>query len=202
MDIQNINFQNGTINSDMFSGYVVDNSENIFINIIFPQDKIKTIAMHAFTCIYNTKEILIPDSVINIGSYAFQQAKKLEKLTLSKNLETIGNSAFSYSAVEELVIPESVISIGSGAFANSSKLLSLTIPASVTSIGDHAFASCLKLITVTYNGTLPYLLKNNDTILYFCNSLRTLIVPNAVDPSDERWKTFLGGKFIEVKEQK
>lgn len=77
MDIKNIDFQNETINKWMFSGYVVDGTENIFINIIFPQNKIKTIGNFAFTDLYNTKEIVIPNSVINIGSYAFQQANKL-----------------------------------------------------------------------------------------------------------------------------
>lgn len=121
MDIKNIDFHNETINKWMFSGYVVDGTENIFINIIFPQNKIKTIGEMSFDNLYNTKEIVIPDSVVTIEERGFQNSQNIEKLTLGKNLKTIGKYAFVYAqSLKELVIPDSVISIEEGAFANGS----------------------------------------------------------------------------------
>lgn len=229
MDIKNIDFQNETINKWMFSGYVVDGTENIFINIIFPQNKIKTIGNFAFTDLYNTKEIVIPNSVINIGSYAFQQANKLEKLTLSKNLETIGKSAFVYAqSLKELVIPDSVISIEEGAFANGSlqklqlsssletigpraftylQIEELTIPASVKTIGDKVFAfSFTALKSVVYLGTTPDDITSKGTgIFEGCNNLTTLKVPNAPETTTEalksKWQNFLGSNFTDVRKK-
>ena len=96
MDIKNIDFHNETINKWMFSGYVVDGTENIFINIIFPQDKIKTIGEMSFDNLYNTKEIVIPDSVISIGKSAFANSH-LEKVTISASVKEIKGSAFNTS---------------------------------------------------------------------------------------------------------
>lgn len=218
MDIKNIDFQNETINKWMFSGYVVDGTKNIFINIIFPQDKIKTIGSFAFTDLYNTKEIVIPDSVVTIEERGFQNSQNIEKLTLGKNLKTIGKYAFVYAqSLKELIIPDSVISIEDGAFANGSlqklqlsssletigvsaftylEIEELIIPASVKTIGNKAFAfSFTALKSVVYYGNSPDIISYTGNAFEGCFKLTTLKVPNALDEKDERWKTFLGGNF-------
>ena len=139
MDIKNIDFHNETINKWMFSGYVVDGTENIFINIIFPQDKIKTIGEMSFDNLYNTKEIVIPDSVVTIEERGFQNSQNIEKLTLGKNLKTIGKYAFVYAqSLKELVIPDSVTSIEDDAFSGIG-LQKLQLSSSLETIGVKAF---------------------------------------------------------------
>ena len=66
LDIRNIDFQDGSVKTGMFSGEAVENSQNIVISFTFPTDKIKTIEMLSFTQLYNTKEIVLPNSVITI----------------------------------------------------------------------------------------------------------------------------------------
>lgn len=81
-------------------------------------------------------------------------------------------------------------------------LKELTIPASVKSIGNNAFDSASSLTTVTYLGKTPDdITTKGSGIFDNCTSLTTLIVPNATNPDDEKWKTFLGGKFTIVKQQ-
>lgn len=220
MDIKNIDFKDNTIKTGMFSGESID--DTIIINLIFPENKIKTIGEMSFDNVYNVKEIVIPDSVITIEKDAFQGIQNIEKLTLSKNLKTIGDTAFLYiQFLSEVIIPDSVTSIGSGAFGDiglqklqlSSSLESigmgaftpldvteLTIPASVKSIGSYAFGNSQKLTTVIYYGTSPSTINNNDALLE-CLSLTTLKVPNATNPNDNAWTTFLGGNFTDVRKE-
>nr|WP_304332890.1 leucine-rich repeat protein [Brachyspira innocens] len=86
------------------------------------------------------------------------------------------------------------------AFAQSEARDKITIPASVKTIGMGAFSSCPNLTTVTYYGTSPTDINNNDALSY-CVNLKTLIVPNVDNPDDPAWKTFLGGTFTEVRKQ-
>ncbi|MDO6992778.1 leucine-rich repeat domain-containing protein [Brachyspira innocens] len=199
IDIRNIDFQNETINTGMFSGETIDDS--IIFNFIFPEDKIKTIASMSFDNLYNIREIILPDSITSIENYAFNNCQNIEKLTLGNGLKTIGDYAFlALEYLKELVIPNSVISIGIGAFAQSEAREKITIPASVKTIGMGAFLSCPNLTTVIYYGTSPTDINNNDALLY-CYKLTTLIVPNADNPDDPAWKTFLGANFTTVKKQ-
>ncbi|SUW00030.1 leucine-rich repeat domain-containing protein [Brachyspira pilosicoli] len=200
MDIRNIDFKDGIVPTGMFSGEArEDNYNNIFLNFIFPENKIKTIEMMSFDQLYNTKEITLPDSVITIDGYAFQNSQSIEKLNLGNGLQTIGDQAFmALEFLKELVIPKSVTSIGMGAFAQTGTA-KITISAPIKTIGMGVFASSINLTTVTYYGTSPTDINNSDAFLY-CDKLTTLIVPNATNPSDNAWKTFLGGNFTIVKQ--
>ena len=118
VDIKNIDFKNGAIESHMFAEGS-SSQETFTLNLIFPENKIITIKSLAFYSLNSLKEIVIPDSVTTIESEAFYFCSQLNKLTLSKNLKTIGNSAFLYAqALKELIIPNSVTSIGDQAFGD------------------------------------------------------------------------------------
>jgi uncharacterized repeat protein (TIGR02543 family) len=103
----------------------------------------------------NLTSIFIPDSVISIGTGAFDNNKSLTSITVdpsNPNFSSvdgvlfnkdkslliqypIGNSATSYA------VPHSVTSIGDGAFASNINLTSVIIGNSVASIGNGAFMS-------------------------------------------------------------
>ena len=93
---------------------------------------------------YLTGKLIIPDSVEEVGNYAFAYSG-FTSLTLSDNLKTIGDFAFSYYELsQDLVIPDSVITIGEWAFGHTHQtdkngITSLTIGKNVKTIGDNAF---------------------------------------------------------------
>ena len=68
----------------------------------------------------------IPNTVVSIGYYAFQE------------------SGFS-----SIVIPNSVVEIETGAFSFCNALNAVVIPSSVTSIGERVFAGCNRLEQIT-----------------------------------------------------
>lgn len=68
-------------------------------------------------------DLVIPNTVTNIGNYAFTSCWSLISIS----------------------IPNSVTSIGNKAFYECSGLTSITIPSSVTSIGEFAFSDCMGL---------------------------------------------------------
>ena len=92
------------------------------------------------------KSLVIPDSVTNIGDYAFWGCKSLKSLVIPDGVTSIGDCAFyDCESLKSLVIPDSVTSIGKSAFLNCESLKSLVIPDSVTSIGGRAFVGCTSL---------------------------------------------------------
>lgn len=65
------------------------------------------------------KEIILPDSVTYIGYWAFINDKKLEKVNISESCETIGQFAFSGTAIKSIYIPASVKDIYPAAFMDN-----------------------------------------------------------------------------------
>ena len=96
--------------------------------------------------------VTIPGSVVAIGRYAFSQCTNLTSVSLSNGLKVIDGWAF-YICPEltEVVIPDTVTKIETAAFAKCSKLTTVTIGSGVTSIGTSAFVDTA-LTTVYVRG--------------------------------------------------
>ena len=96
--------------------------------------------------------VVIPNSVISIGSSAFSGCSGLTSITIPNSITSIGNSTFSScSGLTSFTIPSNVTSIGNEAFKNCSSLTSFTIPINVTHIGKFAFEGCSNLIILNFN---------------------------------------------------
>jgi hypothetical protein len=92
---------------------------------------------------------LIPNSVTNIGFYAFGDCH-LTNMVIPNSVISIGEGAFdNCSQLANVVVGDRVASLGDNAFCNCSRLTSVAIPDSVTSIGGSAFSVCGSLTTVT-----------------------------------------------------
>ncbi|MDE6201126.1 MAG: leucine-rich repeat domain-containing protein [Clostridiales bacterium] len=88
-------------------------------------------------------------SVTGRGNTGYNKYIKIPSEYNGLPVTTIGNEAFSGSAMLSVMIPDSVTSIGDGAFASCYMLNGVDIPNSVTYIGLWAFQNCSQLIDVT-----------------------------------------------------
>lgn len=104
-------------------------------------------------------ELTIPDTVTNIGRYAFQNADLLETVTIPGTVKTVNSSAFfDCDALKNVVLSEGVKSIEGYAFVGCDSLQSIWIPRSVNYIDVAAFDFYMrptseKLIIYGYYGS-------------------------------------------------
>ena len=140
----------------------------------------------------NTKitDLIIPNSVTSIGTYAFYGCRGLTSVTIPNSVTSIRAYAFyGCSGLTSVTIPNSVTSIGTGAFEGCSGLTSVTIGNSVKSIGGYAFYGCTGLTSITSLNTTPPIINYNT----FSSYNATLKVPTgrkSAYQSAQYWKNF------------
>ena len=121
-------------------------------------------------------DLVIPESVTEINSYAFHGATCLLSLTIGNSVTAIGDYAFNDCSgfTGNLTISNSVTTIGIGAFSGCRNFTGrLTIPNSVTEIGNSAFQRCSGFNEAIILGTNPPSLGNNG----FDNTYFPIYVP-------------------------
>jgi hypothetical protein len=95
----------------------------------------------------------IPEGVISICDYAFQDCTALTSVTIPDSVTSIGGYAFhGCTHLTSVAIGSGVTSIESSAFSSCTALKSVTIGSGVTSIGDYAFHGCTALASFTVDG--------------------------------------------------
>ncbi len=157
---------------------------------------VKVIGNNAFNGARLTS-LVIPDSVISMGLYAFSSNASLLNVTLGKGLTAIPGGAFSdCSMLTAIHIPSGIMQIESSAFSadyslssltfeensslavisidafNNCSLTELCLPRSVVSIGEVAFKGQAKLTRVTFEegSALRYIgpgAFSNNPFLYY-----------------------------------
>ncbi|MED9888762.1 MAG: leucine-rich repeat protein [Segatella copri] len=135
-------------------------------NIVIP-NSVANIGDGAFRGCCFLNKVVIPDSVISIRIDAFHDCRSLSSVVIPDSVTSIGISSFEgCSSLVSVIIPDSVTSIGACAFQNCSSLSNIVFPDSVTSIGEGAFANC----------NIPYYLKQ-ELISRFGDELFRLSLP-------------------------
>mgnify|MGYP004445741757 FL=1 len=112
------------------------------------------------------EEIIIPDGVTEIESFAFVGCTNVKEIKLPETLETIGDSAFgNCTGLESIKIPSKVKTIGYHAFEYCSSLKMIILPESVESIEIDAFFKCNEEFTIYgYEGTYAQQYANENNI--------------------------------------
>ena len=123
----------------------------------------------------NPTKVTIPNSVTNIGSFAFFGCGSLTNITLPTNIIFIQDFTFyGCSNLTSVTIPAAVVTIGVESFYDCSALTNIIIPTNVMSIGDHAFSGCSGLINITIPSSVTSLAYGAFSS---CSSLTNVIIP-------------------------
>jgi hypothetical protein len=95
--------------------------------------------------------VTLPDSVTNIGSFAFINCSRLTEIVFGRRVATIGDYAFAFcGGLAAVTLPDSLATIGEASFINCRSLETVAVPDRVTAIGPWAFEYCATLT----NGTV------------------------------------------------
>lgn len=126
-----------------------------YTSVVIPREidgkSVVGIGTEAFMDKSKIQKIIIPDGVKSIGNFAFSGCYVLSDVTIPDSVTSIGNNAFvSCFKLTDIKIPNKLNTIGEYAFAYCTGIESITIPQSVTSIGGGAFYYCSKLTSVTF----------------------------------------------------
>lgn len=147
-----------------------------FLEEIVLPDTIISIGEFAFNECKNLKRFNIPLGVTEIKAGTFQNCSKLESITINNTIEAIGEQAFACCGIKEIIIPDSVTSIGAYAFFQSNVervLLNNTIEV----IPESCFESCGGLEYIK----IPDVVTEISTYAFIdCQSLANVVLGNNV----------------------
>jgi len=129
----------------------------------------------------NTKleSITLSEGVTSIGYYAFNECTALKEIILPSTLEYIGNRAFSYTAITEIVIPEGITELEEFTFMGCEKLSKVTLPSTLKTVGG--FKDCTSLHTLE----LPDGLDMISRQAFMESGLKFLVIPDSVNEIGE-----------------
>ena len=124
--------------------------------------------------------VVVPASVTSVGVDAFKGTWWLDN-TLPNGVVYINNILYTYKgempANTDIEITDGTTTILSGAFKDCTGLTSVTIPATVTAIGSQAFNGCSSLTSVTVKNPTPVGISPNT----FSNAANATLFVNGYD---------------------
>lgn len=147
------------------------------LSTIHLPDSILDIGDLAFRDCDNLRSVTLPSKLNHLGASAFESCDKLKEIKLPSSLAVISPFLFfnchSLSACD---IPIGVISIGESAFSGTA-LRDAILPAGLNSIGKSAFSGCRNLSNAQLSESVT---KIPDKLFYYCGSLTHIKLPRGL----------------------
>ena len=122
-----------------------------------------------------------PDSIVEIGKYAFENCSNLKEVKFSDKLEIIGERAFyNCDKIQKIELPKSLKEMrngyNGGVFSNCSGLKKINIPKSLKE-GNLAFEGCSLLNEIEWEDGIT---KIPDGLFKNCAGLENVKIPDTV----------------------
>lgn len=118
--------------------------ENL-IEVVIP-DSVNQLGYRAFYKLSKIKEISLPEGITVIPDSTFNQCKNLKKVKFKGVITELGDFSFCYCEnLISITLPVTITEIPKGAFEWCAKLKEVNVEGKITSFGDSAFLGCKKL---------------------------------------------------------
>ena len=169
----------GVIHNGYTNGYsgVVEIPSAVYIND--KSMKVTSIESYAFYGCIDLRKVTVPNTVTEIGTYAFY-ATDIYEVTLSKNITEIKEFTFASTSLSSITIPDKVTKIGDGAFFGCADLHDVVLPENLTTIGEGAFMSA-GFLPGYLNINLPNTLTQLGNGAFLGSYVHNVTIPNSLD---------------------
>ena len=100
-------------------------------------------------------EIIVPEGVTVIPTYAFKGCTSIKTVSLPSTLTKINDNTFNgCTGLVTINFSENIVSIGTSAFGNCTALKNIVLNNKLTTIGNHAFSGCTGLAAIELSNGL------------------------------------------------
>ncbi len=139
---------------------------------------VKAIGTAAFANMKHLEKVKLPDTVEQIGDYAFYECGELHSVQLQDGLLCIGRSAFAKcTSLQEIIIPDTVTKVGDEAFCSCHEMRNVRYSAGAKEIPSRCFMWCTQLEEVCIPEGVTTI---EDEAFTRCDSLHLLTLPDSV----------------------
>ena len=148
------------------------------VDILVPA---KAIMKSMFFSCKELKSVILPNTLEEIGPYAFADCEKLKDVTTFKGMriKSIGTSAFeNCKEIESIELPKTLEVLGGAAFAGCTNLKKVIFAegCELTTIGSHVFRGCTSLEEIV----IPDKVQIMDlSVFKDCTALKSVSIPMA-----------------------
>lgn len=144
-------------------------------NVVIP-DGVEVVGTHAFkgTLVETVK---MPESLVEIETYGFWDARQLQKIELPSKIQKIRSSAFKdcRSAAGEIILPSTLTILQANAFYYT-KITKLEVPGTISSIPSNLVQNCVQLRSIKLNeGTTSI-----GNYAFNTTAITSIVIPNSV----------------------
>lgn len=144
----------GTSSIDKITVSVDNKNFTVVDGVLYNKDK-TTLVLYPKN---RAGEFVVPDTVTSIADYAFDNSPNITKVTIGKNVKTVGKGSFeNCKSLETVVFEDSDTvqkTIGDYAFNNCPALTEVDFGNAIKSIGGYAFTVCKSLENIEFPDSL------------------------------------------------
>lgn len=150
-----------------------------------------------WTC-FSLENVVVGDNVKTIPNSLFSDCRGLKNIIIPNSVTEIGEWAFASTSISSIIIPNNITKIGNGAFADCLDLNTLYFNAEnceiiPNDVNTRIFNYCNSLSLVEFGESVT---KIPVGLLYYCQNLQKVTIPNSVNEIGAH--AFNGTKLSEI----
>ncbi len=144
-------------------------------------NSLEEIGFSAFLKCENLKTVKLPDSLTTLSRYAFKECKSLKHINIPKNIKTVDEEVFSYTGLATVHFDNGVQEIATNAFLMST-VKEAVFPSSLRQVSWQAFGGCENLEKIVLNEGLTTI----ENSAFAGTKIKEITIPKTVTVVTDR----------------